>query len=640
MVGGMDRTGTLAAPEDRQNLTSLLVYGTTSDEALGLALRQTFDAAIRFLQDVPPSFEADPFITLVVNVHEKCYPDRAVTVELWARALGLPVLSVEWRSRDVLIGPLALPGAAGCWNCAHTRVTSAFAGAQCVNSEQAESDPLNDFRSDAIQLLVTEIQAIMLGRPAQSRLLDHLLICDAKTGRETLHRVIPLSQCAICGGASIMLNTTRRSVRPSAEDSPEAVLQALAGWVDRRTGVVSQLTFELSGDAGTELPIIVTASPPYVARENGSLRRLPIGWGKGLTVSGAILSAVGEAIERYSASLPDSARIIWNRPDDLDGEFLDPRTCGLYTEAQYECRDFPYARFDPTVQHPWILGRWLGSDAPVWIPAVFTYLAMKLRPEQKICQGTSNGLAASTDLQDAAQRATLELVERDAFLAAWFTGSAGRRIEIGNALDPQLREVLHAIESLGAEVELYTLPTSTCGTTALCLALGDGVQYPGATIGLGADIDPLSAIRQAILELAQTGPLLRRMMRSGLPVPDGPSAVREMLQHATYYFPVHRVAAFDRLRSSDAPVPLCDIGQGSSTRTLERIASKLAAGRIRVALVEVTSPDVATGPFRVVRAVSPDLQTLSYGYGFDRQPTQRIRALGLTSILPDISPIW
>ena len=50
-----------------------------------------------------------------------------------------------------------------------------------------------------------------------------------------------------------------------------------------------------------------------------------------------------------------------------------------------------------------------------------------------------------------------------------------------------------------------------------------------------------------------------------------------------------------------------------------------------VAIVDVTSPDVATGPFRVVRAVSPDLQGLAYGYGMDRAVVSRIRAMGLSA---------
>jgi ribosomal protein S12 methylthiotransferase accessory factor len=58
-----------------------------------------------------------------------------------------------------------------------------------------------------------------------------------------------------------------------------------------------------------------------------------------------------------------------------------------------------------------------------------------------------------------------------------------------------------------------------------------------------------------------------------------------------------------------------------------------------VALVDVTSADLAPGPFRVVRAVSPDLSPLSYGYGIDRLPVKRIRTR-LQGVQPPIHPIW
>src|SRR6185295_538719 len=128
-----------------------------------------------------------------------------------------------------------------------------------------------------------------------------------------------------------------------------------------RTGIISRLVVELPGDTRVEAPIVLTAAPPYTLEPDGSLRRLPIGWGKGLTLSAAILSAVGEAIERYAPSLPDPACVCWKRPDDLDRECLDPRAFALYTDEQYERNGFPYVRFDPQVRHPWVLGRWLGS---------------------------------------------------------------------------------------------------------------------------------------------------------------------------------------------------------------------------------------------------------------------------------------
>ena len=168
----------------------------------------------------------------------------------------------------------------------------------------------------------------------------------------------------------------------------------------------------------------------------------------------------------------------------------------------------------------------------------------------------------------------------------------------------------------------------------LALAFGDGERYPGVTIGLGADLDAAGALRGAILELGQTGPHLRRLMRSGaVPVPQTPAAVQDMLHHAAYYFPAAHAGAFDRLRSA-APLP------PHVESSLPNCAAALTGAGVRVALVDVTSADVATGPFRVVRAVSPDLQGISYGHGFDRAVVKRVRGLGLAHDIPQIHPIW
>jgi ribosomal protein S12 methylthiotransferase accessory factor len=495
--------------------------------------------------------------------------------------------------------------------------------------------------SPAGRALVREIREILRHGPENSRLVDHLLAVDTATPGLSLHRVVPLSHCPVCGGAAAFRRKGEQALSLSPEDPPESVLEALAGWVDPRTGVVSRLLVEHPADTEMELPVVATAAPPHTVEDDGSLRRLPIGWGKGLTVSGAILSAVGEAIERYAPSLPDPERILWRRPDELEGDVLDPREFPLYTDAQYDQPGFPFSRFDPGVRHPWVQGTWLGSDRPVWVPAVLAYLSLTLRPEHLICQGTSSGLAASTSPEDAALRATLELVERDAFMAAWLTACPGRRVTLDADVDPRLRSILDGVEALGATVEIYVLPAGACGTTVLCLALGDGENYPGTTIALGCDLDPRVALRQAVLELGQTGPHLRRLLRSkAIPVPEEPRLVREMLDHAAYYFPAGRAGAFDRLRRQGPPTTISSLAEGHPTRTLAECASALGAAGVRVALVDVTSPDVASGPFHVFRAVSPDLQPLSYGYGFDRQPVERVRLRGLAPSIPPIHPIW
>ena len=107
-----------------------------------------------------------------------------------------------------------------------------------------------------------------------------------------------------------------------------------------------------------------------------------------------------------------------------------------------------------------------------------------------------------------------------------------------------------------------------------------------------------------------------------------------MQDHAAYKFPKERASAFDRLRSKNTTVNLRDL-RSVGKRSLQDCSVALGAAGIRVALIDVTSADVATGPFSVMRAVSPDLQPIWYGYGLER-----IHKLKIASDVPPINPLW
>ena len=459
----------------------------------------------------------------------------------------------------------------------------------------------------------------------RGRLVRHVLAIDHATLAVSRHRVIPMPYCEICGGARVIAD--------------ERCTIGLDGWVDPITGIVAALAVESSAETGLASPIVVTTAPPHVIGPDGTVRRLPLGWGKGLTPADAVLSAVGEAIERYAPSVPDSNRIVMARPGDLDGPCLDPGVFALYSPEQYARAEFPFAPYNRNVTHPWVRGWWLNSDEPVWVHAAFVYLSMDVRRDQFICQGSSNGLAASTSIDDASHRATLELIERDALMHAWLTATPGRRLIIDNTLDTQLQAIVNAVEAQGGAVEIFILDTSVCGTTALCISLGDGRRWPGVTLALGADLNPLAAIRHAILELGQTGPHLRRLLQTvAWPIPAEAVDVRDMIDHATYYFPPERRHVFDRLRHGATPIALGDLA-GAGKSSVATCATMLDKAGIRVAIVDVTSPDVRLSPFRVVRAVSPDLQGISYGFALDRQPVSRIARHGVVEV-PAVHPIW
>jgi ribosomal protein S12 methylthiotransferase accessory factor len=226
-------------------------------------------------------------------------------------------------------------------------------------------------------------------------------------------------------------------------------------------------------------------------------------------------------------------------------------------------------------------------------------------------------------------------------MSAWLTGESSRPIELDDSLDPALRDALAGIASLGGTIQLRLLAPSACGTTVIALAFGDGERWPGVVVGLAADLDPALALRGAILELCQTGPHLRRLLRSGsLAVPPTPEAVHTMLDHAAYYFPAARATAFNALLADDNPVRLASLGPATTGRSRAECAAALAQAGVRVAIVDVTAPDVAMSSFRVVRAVSPHLQSISFGHGLDRAPVERIRSRAQQSEAPPIHPIW
>jgi ribosomal protein S12 methylthiotransferase accessory factor len=596
------------------------------------ALARAFPRA-RFL-----SGRSDPFpaaTDLIIRVFRRGDSTGRAAFTREATHRQVASLGVECGSDGIFVGPLTLPGHRGCGYCGAERMRAA---ARALGVRQHHR-PVHKLESALGEVLATTLRAVLRTGLKRSRVVDHVVVVDSQTGGRSRHRVVPLSNCPICGGvATARVETT---LRLGAGTPLRRVVHALAGWVDRHTGVISAVIPERNIDEDARLPVVVTTAPPIITAEDGELRTLPVGWGKGLTVSGALLSGVGEAIERYAASLPDPDRVVWKRPDELRGAYLDPLTLPLYTNDQYRAKGFPCVRYKPRVRHPWVQGVWLGTDVKVWVPAILVFLSMAIESGQEFCQGTSSGLAAASDLDEAAFRATLELIERDALLASWLTSTPGRRIELDSTCDPRLLDIVEAIVSLGATVETYLLPAGVYGATVLCLALGDGKAYPGVTIGLGTGVDARAALWSAVLELGQTGPYLQRTMRSHtVPVPRAPASVRTMLDHAAYYFPSRRSRMFDRIRGTEAPVAMRDLSRTRPATPLRHCASALAASGIRVAIVDVTSADVATGPFRVARAVSPDLQPISFGYGMDRVPVARLRKMGISAPIPPIQPVW
>ncbi|HEV7506276.1 MAG TPA: TOMM precursor leader peptide-binding protein [Thermoanaerobaculia bacterium] len=581
----------------------------------------------------------------------------------FAQAAGLRSVYAHLDGVEAWIGPAVVPGETACWNCFRLR-RLANTGFETTSHEvegsllAAPAPPrargyLAPMAPAAGQLLALEAIKLLTGYTA-SRLPGRFLVQNLVSGEGAWHGVVRMPWCELCGGAAVAAASPNPGGAVpgggaggglgSVRDT-EGLRELLSGWVDDRVGIIRSLVTAQGSadDAGLELPVAATA---YLASyTEGRLRHVhdpQVASGKGLTAVDALIGAVGEAIERYSAARyrrEDLRLASWN---GLGEEGFDPRQLCLYDEEQYREPGFPFAPFDPDRPIHWLRGSWLGSGEPVWVPALTSFFNFMADPGEHFCQVSSNGLAAGGGLEDAALRALFELVERDAFMLTWLCRLPARRIVPDGALEPGVREIVRQLGERGAAVELYLLDAGTGIPTALCLGVGDGERWPAVTVALACHTDLRTAVRKAILEQGHVGPYIQRLMRESK-VPATPEEVLSLEDHALYYVTPERMGAFDFLRrpgdADQDAVILADVAPAPSP-TAASCAERLSAAGLRVAIADVTSPDVTASPFRVARALGTNMQPIHFGERFRRLANPRLQAhLTSRGVNPDPHPV-
>jgi len=581
-------------------------------------------------------------------------PDDLAGRWKWARLANqgkLPSLFASYNSLECFVGPLVIPGKTACWNCARLRLLANAEYPWAAHALQHTLLKVNHNRpivsafcpmaSLSGQLLALEALKFLSGF-TQSLIEGQVLVQNLITLKASLHPVIPLPWCEVCGGAAALRCKNDETHNWGTTEDPKDLSPLSPGWVDSLTGVISHAILRrLETFKSRSLFCAQALLANYTEGFNSAETPDNCG-GKGLTKSDAFIGAVGEAIERYSASRYRLADMLSSPLPDNEESFLDARALCLYTDEQYLRDDFPFVPFDPSRSHRWVAGRWLDNDETVWVPARMTFYNFPDSADDSFCQTTSNGLAAGKGLNDATLRALLELVERDAFMISWLCRRSGRRLTVDDSLTDGTLDVLAELEQAGAQVELYLLSTDHRIPVVACLAFGDGKSWPGLTVTSAAHLSPRLAVRNAILEQGYSGVYLRHvMLQQTRAVPTAPERIRNwnFLDHGLFYLPPARAAAADFLRSSlHGAIPLRNIEEPANF-SLDYGVRQLTSAGIRVAVVDVTAPDVAQTPFRVVRALGTNMQPIHCGYGLERLANPRLAKFMSGELNKDVHPL-
>ncbi|MFC5744301.1 YcaO-like family protein [Actinomadura rugatobispora] len=344
---------------------------------------------------------------------------------------------------------------------------------------------------------------------------------------------------------------------------------------------------------------------------------------------GARVAAIAEAVERYCGNrLPppgEPGAPLRATAADLAGRnHLTPAELPDYAPWQYDRPRFPYRRFTDTTEALWALGTEHlpgGGERDCLAPVALTHLNWRqgdLRSLPRTHHLNYAGIATGAGLDDAVERALLEVVERDALEVWWHLDGPTRGIHLDSV--PGLPADL-----AGSPLRTWVVEMPNEFAPAMAALVHDADRGLYAA-GFACRYDPAEAARKAVLEAVHTWVFTQGltdpggwvfqaidagMLAKGLYLEHRPDRrylddagehfgrVRDLGAHVQVWLDDRMAPLARRFTHPAESVPVDLVAPGSP----ERLRERLARGGHRVVTFDLTTPDVAETPLRVARVL-------------------------------------
>ena len=237
----------------------------------------------------------------------------------------------------------------------------------------------------------------------------------------------------------------------------------------------------------------------------GSARALDCISGTGVSTTrySAMIKAIGEVAERYSASMYDTDALPLTTYHASTRPCVQPNRFALYLREQYKRPKFPYYPFTSRTLLRWAPTSDLGAGATYYVPAsmVFLpYMASKHSRERCIHQQTSSGLAFHSSRARAQLASICEVTERDAIAITWQARMSMPEIRIFS-LSKENQSLIRRFSRTGASITLRYLCMDHHIPVVAAIGLSTRMCTP--LVAAAADLNPEHAVRRSIEELAQ-----------------------------------------------------------------------------------------------------------------------------------------
>jgi ribosomal protein S12 methylthiotransferase accessory factor len=362
---------------------------------------------------------------------------------------------------------------------------------------------------------------------------------------------------------------------------------------------------------------------------------LRYGVGRGMTDEQAIFGAVGEAIERYCGGIVDRQQLIFSSYaelndayDTLSDRVVYPSAFFSFSDKQYSDPIFPFLAFDPATQTSWMAALALASNRQVLVPAFLVYFDWESdQPGDYVLPVTSNGMASGPSLEFAAYSGLCELIERDAFIITWLNRLPAPRIYFDHRPGIEA-EILRHYARFGIELVAFNFTTDIQVPVVMAMLIDHSGKSPAVATGLGCHLDGPTALRKAIFEVCQArfGDIERMSAGAGVNL-NKYEDVKDLDDHSAFFYTTDRLGELGFLFHHGQCLKVEDLPTYESQSEVEKLQSvvaRLHSVGVEPYLVEITTPDIASLGFRVVRTLASELVPIYFGYGLEPLGTRRL----------------
>ena len=385
---------------------------------------------------------------------------------------------------------------------------------------------------------------------------------------------------------------------------------ALDAAVSPYVGLVPRVERVLAATADALVPTCVCTLASDGRVIGTGLEHVGVTGGGGRTATAAAAAAVGEAVERYSATYIPVDRLVYATAAELGGDAAAPERFALFSERQHREPGFPFVPFEQRTRVPWVRGRALRDGRPAWLPAELVFLG-DLGSSSRIGYATSNGTACAPDAATATRRGLYELVERDAFMLVWRNRLSLPLLEWrGHRKLRELDDRYFASSGLAyAAVDL-----SRVHGVPSVLGVVRARRGPGALgVGAGTAATVGAAWWKALSEAFSTHAAARRIavVEPGIPAADG---VNSFHDHIRYHASPEGARAAAFLDASGERVDVREVPRLEAGGEIEALLDRIERAGSSAYAVDVTSPDVRRLGLHVVKTLAPELCALDVSH--------------------------